>query len=180
MRTSHGHRAVGAAAVLLAAALLVQSASAAKCAVKALVSGKEPSPGKGKFKGSFCWDGDVLGGGLLKATLTWSVSTVTKYRGSVLGNFTTLATIEETSPMVAKLTPPIGYVKKIEGTATVAELIAGGVLPDALAFGKLLCSGDAGVGIVAEDSSGLMKVIASAKLPVPKSAAETCALLSPP
>ena len=30
-----------------------------------------------------------------------SVSTVTKYRGSVLGNFTTLATIEETSPMCA-------------------------------------------------------------------------------
>jgi hypothetical protein len=62
------------------------------------------------------------------------------------------------------------------------SLAASAHLPDPQCYTnpQLLCSGDAGVGIVAEDSSGLMQVIASAKLPVPKSATETCALLSPP
>ncbi|GBF90130.1 hypothetical protein Rsub_03263 [Raphidocelis subcapitata] len=161
----------GVAAILLAA-VLIQAASAATCAVKGKVAGKAVSPDKTKFKGSLCWDGLVTPATAI--TFTWAVSTSTHYRFSVFGNFSTLS---PASAKVAEILPAIGYVKKLEGTATAEERIAGGAIPNKLTLAKLFCSGDAGVGVVALDSSKAPKVIASAKLEVPKSAAEQCKAL---
>ncbi|GBF90129.1 hypothetical protein Rsub_03262 [Raphidocelis subcapitata] len=164
MTSSRG--VAGVAAILLAAAL-IQSASAATCAVK--VAGKEASPGKGKFKGSLCWDGLVTPQTVI--SVNWIISTVTNYRYTVFGNFSTLST---TSPKAAEIVPPVGYLKRYDATATADEFLPGATILDKLALAKLFCSGDAGLGIVALDSSKAPKVIASIQVAVPKSAAEAC------
>lgn len=155
------------ACVALLLALLIQAASAQSCVIKGKLSGKEASPGKGKFKGTFCWDGLTTPQSV--ATVTWTVSSVTNYRYSVIGAFSSLSS---TSAKAFVLSPDVSFVKSLTATASLADIFSG---LDLLNLISTICTGKAGVGIVAEDASGALKVIASAQVVLPSSAQAACA-----
>lgn len=158
-------------ALCLLSGLSLGNAAPMKCKAKGAVKGKS---GKTTFQSTLCWDGVVAPSTII--LLTWKITNVDNYYSGILGNTTDLMA----GVKFATLKSPIKTIKTFEGSDTADSLTdESGEFPNKAAMLKLICSGNATIGILTKaPSDPAPKVSFQQAVKVDKSTVDDCATLN--